>query len=81
VPRMEPGKQRPIESMEEARIWEHQFIGEFRPVAIRVGRELDVRPRMSLRKQWRRSSMRTLSGAQNLLACAVFDRFKVAWPF
>ncbi len=28
VPRMEPGKQRPIQSMEEARIWERQFIGE-----------------------------------------------------
>jgi integrase len=40
VPRMEPGKQRPIQSMEEARIWEHQFIGE-----IQAGRD-PRRPRI-----------------------------------
>src|SRR6266850_7779834 len=34
VPRMEPGKQRPIESMEEARDWERLFIGE-----IKAGRD------------------------------------------
>jgi len=34
VPRMEPGKQRPIQSMEEARIWERHFIGE-----IQAGRD------------------------------------------
>jgi integrase/transposase len=34
VPRMEPGKQRPIQSMEEARIWERLFIGE-----IQAGRD------------------------------------------
>jgi integrase len=28
IPRMQPGKQRPIESMEEARDWERRFIGE-----------------------------------------------------
>src|SRR6266511_43588 len=28
IPRMEPGKQRPIQSMEEARDWERLFIGE-----------------------------------------------------
>jgi hypothetical protein len=28
VPRMDPGKQRPIQSMEEARQWERLFIGE-----------------------------------------------------
>jgi hypothetical protein len=28
IPRMEPGKQRPIQSMEEARDWERMFIGE-----------------------------------------------------
>src|SRR5260370_41023305 len=28
IPRMEPGKQRPIQSMEEARDWERVFIGE-----------------------------------------------------
>ena len=34
VPRMEPGRQRPIESMEEARQWERLFIGE-----IQAGRD------------------------------------------
>ena len=34
VPRMGPGKQRPIESMEEARQWERLFIGE-----IQAGRD------------------------------------------
>ena len=34
VPRMEPDKQRPIESMEEARQWERLFIGE-----IQAGRD------------------------------------------
>src|SRR2546425_7737515 len=34
VPRMEPGKQRPIESMEQARDWERLFIGE-----IKAGRD------------------------------------------
>lgn len=28
IPRMEPGKQRPIQSMDEARDWERRFIGE-----------------------------------------------------
>jgi integrase len=28
IPRMEPGKQRPIQSMEEARDWERRFIGQ-----------------------------------------------------
>ena len=28
IPRMQPGKQRPIQSMEEARDWERRFIGE-----------------------------------------------------
>jgi hypothetical protein len=30
IPRMEPGKQRPVESMEEARDWERLFIGEMK---------------------------------------------------
>ena len=30
IPRMEPGKQRPIQSMEEARDWERRFIGEIK---------------------------------------------------
>src|SRR6267378_3284554 len=39
VPRMEPGKQRPIESMEEARDWQRLFIGE-----IRAGRDPRIAP-------------------------------------
>jgi hypothetical protein len=34
IPRMEAGKQRPIQSMEEARDWERLFIGE-----IKAGRD------------------------------------------
>src|SRR5216684_2436973 len=34
IPRMEPGKQRPVESMEEARDWERLFIGE-----VKAGRD------------------------------------------
>src|SRR5437763_11976979 len=34
IPRMQPGKQRPIQSMEEARDWERRFIGE-----IKAGRD------------------------------------------
>ncbi len=34
VPRMDPGRQRPVESMEEARDWERLFIGE-----IKAGRD------------------------------------------
>jgi hypothetical protein len=41
VLRMEPGKQRPIQSMEEARDWERLFIGE-----IKAGRD-PRRPRVS----------------------------------
>jgi integrase len=39
VPRMEAGKQRPIESMEEARDWERLFIGE-----IKAGRDPRISP-------------------------------------
>ena len=39
VPRMEPGRQRPIESMEEARDWERRFIGE-----VKAGRNPLVAP-------------------------------------
>jgi hypothetical protein len=43
IPRMEPGKQRPIQSMEEARDWERLFIGE-----IKAGRD-PRRPRTQRR--------------------------------
>jgi hypothetical protein len=39
VPRMESGKQRPIESMEEVRDWERLFIGE-----IKAGRDPRIKP-------------------------------------
>jgi hypothetical protein len=39
IPRMDPGKQRPIQSMEEARDWERLFIGE-----VKAGRN-PLRPR------------------------------------
>ena len=39
VPRMEAGKRRPIESMEEARDWERLFIGE-----IKAGRDPRISP-------------------------------------
>jgi integrase/recombinase XerD len=39
VPRMDPGKQRPVESMEEARDWERLFIGD-----IKAGRDPRVKP-------------------------------------
>jgi len=39
VPRMDPGKQRPVESMEEARDWERLFVGE-----IKAGRDPRVKP-------------------------------------
>ena len=39
IPRMDPGKQRPIQSMEEARDWERMFIGE-----VKAGRD-PLRPR------------------------------------
>ena len=38
IPRMEPGKQRPIQSIEEARDWQRVFIGEVKAGrAIRAG--------------------------------------------
>lgn len=39
VPRMQPGKQRPIDSMEQARDWERVFIGE-----VKAGRDPRIRP-------------------------------------
>jgi hypothetical protein len=43
IPRMEPGKQRPIQSMEEARDWERLFIGE-----IKAGRDPHRAPSRSM---------------------------------
>jgi integrase len=44
IPRMEPGKQRPIESMEQARDWERLFIGE-----IKAGRDPRAGPIAAIR--------------------------------
>jgi hypothetical protein len=44
IPRMEPGKQRAIQSMEEARDWERRFIGE-----IKAGRDPRGGPARSAR--------------------------------
>src|SRR5438874_5993432 len=43
VPRMEPGRQRPIQSMEEARDWERLFIGE-----VKAGRDPSRTPTRSM---------------------------------
>src|SRR5207249_11096081 len=43
IPRMEQGKQRPIQSMEEARDWERLFIGE-----VKAGRDPSRPPSRSL---------------------------------
>src|SRR5213594_3159046 len=42
IPRMEPGKQRPIQSMEEARDWERVFIGD-----VKAGRDPSRTPARS----------------------------------
>jgi hypothetical protein len=39
VPRMEPSKQRPVQSMEEVRDWERLFVGE-----IKAGRDPRIKP-------------------------------------
>ena len=44
IPRMEPGRQRPIQSMEEARDWERLFIGE-----IKAGRDPERAPSRATR--------------------------------
>ena len=44
IPRMDPGKQRPIQSMEEARDWERVFIGE-----VKAGRDPSYTPTHSAR--------------------------------
>lgn len=46
IPRMEPGKQRPVVSMEEVRDWERRFIGEVK--AGRDPRRSVVRPASAL---------------------------------
>ena len=71
IPRMEPGKQRPIQSMEEARDWERRFIGE-----VKAGRDprrppSPPKPREGAdRRTSRRSSTPTSSAARSRQACA-----------
>ena len=46
VPRMEPSKQRPVQSMEEVRDWERLFVGE-----IKAGRDPRIRPACKERRR------------------------------
>ena len=59
IPRMDPGKQRPIQSMEEARDWERLFIGE-----VKAGRN-PLRPR----------SRTVQAGADLHNVCAFLDAY------
>jgi hypothetical protein len=61
VPRKELGKQRPIESMEEARDWERLFIGE-----IKAGRD----PRIKPARKEASANLQTVAGFLD----AYFDR-------
>ena len=66
VPRMEPGKQRPIESMEEARDWERLFIGEIKAGPRSASpREPHEQAGTELRRRRRRSSTPTWTAASN----------------
>jgi len=64
IPRMDPNKQRPIQSLEEARDWERVFIGE-----IKAGRDprrprvVRARHRTPHRRMSRASLTRTSNGA------------------
>ena len=51
VPRMEPSKQRPVQSMEEVRDWERLFVGE-----IKAGRDPRIRPAARRRRRISRGS-------------------------
>ena len=71
IPRMEPGKQRPIQSMEEARDWERLFIGEIkagrdprRPRSRRSQR--DAAPRTSRLSRRVHGALREAGGAAEL---------------
>jgi hypothetical protein len=75
---MEPGKQRPIQSMEEARDWERLFIARSRPGAIRIGRHL-ARCRLAAScRTCRRSSTPTWNAASNPQASLASPRFVAA---
>ena len=79
IPRMEPGKQRPIQSMEEARDWERLFIGE-----IKAGRDPG---RPSARAMHAGSELRDVSAflaaywsaASSRQASAASRRYGAAW--
>ena len=64
VPRMDPGRQRPIESIEEARQWERFFIGEIQG-AIHVDRGSGAPPPMPHRGACRRFWTPTWNGASS----------------
>ena len=77
IPRMEPGKQRPVQSMEEARDWERLFIGEIKAGVTRGNHRVDrfTSARSSVTSP--RSSTRTWSAASSRPACEVSTRCAV----
>ena len=61
IPRMDVGRQRPIESMEEARDWERLFIGEIKAAAIHGRSRRSSGPRSRILNSSRVSSTCTSS--------------------
>jgi hypothetical protein len=78
VPRMEPGKQRTIQSMEEARHWDSSS-ARSKPDEIRGGRAHCERRLTSRRRASRSSSTRTWTDASSPQACGASDRSRVEW--
>jgi hypothetical protein len=80
IPRMELGKQRPIQSMEEARDWERRFIGE-----IKAGRDPRHAPSRSINVgaqlgDSRRFSTRTGNAASSRRDCEASARSAARSP-
>src|SRR5580704_10678312 len=78
IPRMEPGRQRPIESIEEARDWERLFIGE-----VKAGRDPRRPPKRSMQARpssarWPGSWTRTWNAASSRHGCGASTRSAVA---
>src|SRR5262249_2612552 len=63
IPRMDPNKQRPIQSLEEARDWSACSSARSKPDAMRVDRGSYASPRTRHRRTSRASSTRTSNGA------------------
>lgn len=80
VPRMDLGKQRPIESMEEARSWERLFIARSRRDGIPVVRAHVGRRATPRRRRSRIFSTRTWTDASSRQGYGASGRFGVASP-